>query len=580
MSPHRLLIVNAQCLGQDERQDRAIIRAFERGFVTSASLIHAGKSAASAVALAKQAVRNPATRVAGRVLTDAELDAIRSTPSRDLGLQLGLMLVLSTQPDDRDSSRDEAKHATRHGRARKHEVKHATRQSSSINSRTSSSIHTLSSVQSMEASIRCQISWFVEQVGSLPLFIHGLYQSHLVSPVCDILAKLAPALGISWICCVQPVHGHCTLAASRTARFIYSSQVRPVNCCEFEIRWTSALAVEDPDFIERQLIESEKGLTDVEFVFSEAMEREDRLDEFQRAFVHCCDRQLIALLDHREAASLLQQSTAVDESLAESLWSRIPSSLLHHIHSFLSPASFMVSRRSCRPWRYESNKPGKMWNRLLFHVHPHLSNSSLYLLARSKLPITRVRVENKILDSSVNEITYIAQLPSLTSLILTGCTRATQALQQFPESLGSLPSLKRLVLTDSELGDEAAPALLDLPALEWLDLSESWLSHQGIALLLSRPWTRLIHLDLSNRNLTRVGVAGSLDLIYEDELLAIAHLRQATQPSARILPVIQSIHAAFPVFPQPRAALLDEYMSSVREFGLINPRIKFVSDIR
>ena len=610
MPPHRFVLVNALCMGLDARTDEAIVSAFQHGVVTTATLRYDGPTALSAVDLARTAQRNPDSCFAGLVLSEAEkerwLEMGSFTPhtlssaargedeKRPLlpamgsvhALPLGLMLTLGA--DEASPSSDGVD-------------LHPKRRSSSKRARASQpagerrtpsppSLRPLSSAQ-LEAAIKTQLGWFIHLTSYPPLFILSHQQRHTATPTSEVLSRLLPSYDVHFVSAVEPAAAdapvwslrRCGLAESRTAKYVFAEKGLRMSDAEWE--WT--VGERSVERMVEELAAAVKGLTELRLWFGEAAPPAD-WDAAQQRLLDECGAQQVVLVNHQQAASaatlhspspsMSSASTAFLPPPRPSCWHLLPNDLLHHTHAFLSPASFLLSRRVCRHWQLQALKPARVWGRLLFHVHPHLPASSLLRMSRSKLPMQRLRLERKTVGhDSINSLDYLAPLTNLTSLDLQDCTGVDENLTQQPSWVQQLSGgLQRLVLRSCDLSEDAVRALTPLSQLTQLDLSRSTLSQRGVAALCSAHWPALRSLHLSCRQLPG---AGSLQERYADETAVLQVLLDATPAvvgqkasSGRALPALREVDATFPVF-QARGPSWQAYVDQVHRFRRERPHI-------
>ena len=617
MPPHRFLLVNAVCMGVDAATDHAIIGAFERGLVTTATLRYDGPTALSAVDLARTAHRNPDSCHAGFTLSEAEKEqwlllgsfipqplsraaALSEDEKQPLqravqsvhSLPLGLMLTLgatdtpptSDAADDRSKQRRSSSKQARTSQAGGRERRRAS----------SPFLRPLSSAQ-LEAAIKVQIDWFSQLTAYPPLFVLSDQQRHTSTPASEVLSRLLPLYGVHFVSAVEPALPNscvrslrrCGLAESRTAHFVFAEKGLRMSDADWE--WT--VGERSTARMVEELTASIKGLTELRLWFT-ASTPPAKWEQAQQRLLDECNAQQIVLVNHQQAAasavgrhSLPSASPSAPVTSSVPLppppasgWHLLPNDLLHYVYAFLPPSSFILSRRVCRCWQAQALKPVRIWARLLFHVHPHLPASSLLRMSRSNLPMQRLRLEKKTVGhDSINSLQYLASLRCLTNLDLFDCSGVGEALTGEPSWVRELSSLQRLVLHSCDLSDEALGALAPLSALTHIDLSGSTVSHRGMAALCALHWPALVSLNLSCRHLPG---PGSLQGRYSDETAVLQLLIDATPPvvgaksfSDRALPALRIFDGTFPVF-QARGPLWLAYVDLVHRFRRERPHIK------
>ena len=558
MPPHRFAIVNAVCLGQCSRVDEAIVDAFERGFVTTATLLAYGPTAVQAVAMASSSRRNDDSCFAGVVMSDSEKEAAqqegtfhpsapppaaceqkdctsqRRTPAHTQALPLGLMLTKEVAAAEEQSEQS----TTTTGRARRK------RSGASVAASTANKAQ-LPLPGTVERRVRQQIDWFTSLTGYPPMFVTAEHQIHTASPNCETLARLLPQYGIHWATFLEaasPVPlppGHdsrrrSTLAQSRTARFVYGQH--QLLTPQYEVEWLGS----HPDEWSAEVGECKKGVTEIHLHFDTTS---DRMTEAQRAVLSVCDQQQIRLVNHQQASALSDVHPTLPATLHElsipahytahleptptpSVWHTLPSDLIHAFHAFLSPASFLLSRRTCRAWQKRALLPGAMWSKLLFHVHPHLPSSTLSRLSGTQLPIRKVKVTSKTVSAgSINELRSIGRLAHLTHLSLVRCTGVTDGLRGGNDWVANIGGLQHLVCDRCDLDDESLHLLALLPALVTLELSDCPVSQAGVATLARCSFPQLTTLKLLERHL---GSGRRNPQYFDDDERAFKHILAAT----------------------------------------------------
>ena len=555
MPPHRFALITAQCLGQQSLVDETIIASFERGFVTTAALLAYGPTAAKAVSLSSSARRNGGSCFAGVVMSDSEKEAAQQRGSfqppqpppphtrrhctaeseaaaAGQALPLGLMLTA-----DVVAAECQSEHAATAGKRAGWR-----RSTAAANASTASKSQQPSSAV-VERRMRQQIEWFTSLTGYPPLFVTSQSQFHTASPYCELLARLLPLYAIRWVTFLEAAsplpcpHGHgssrrSTLAQSRTARFVYGQH--QLLTPQYEAEWVAT----HPSGWSQEMHECKRGVTEIHLRFDADGER--ALDA-QRAVLELCDQQQIVLVNHQQASTLSYVHPTLPATLHElsipshystpfdtapSAWHTLPSDLIHAFHAFLSPASFLLSRRTCRAWQRRALLPGAMWSKLLFHIHPHLPSSTLSRLSETKLPIRKVRVEAKtVAAGSINELRSMARFTHLTQLTLVSCTGVADGLESGGDWIAGIRGLQHLTITACDLSDDSLHFLSSLSALVSLDLSECPLSQVGVALLAGCSFHRLRSVTLSHRHspdaLTDVDQ-------YDDEIQSLSHILAAT----------------------------------------------------
>ena len=561
MPPHRFAIVNAQCLGHHAQVDERIIESFERGFVTTATLLAYGATAVKAVSMAHAARRNDESCFVGVVMSEREKEAAQqegsfhpqpppsppvhnnwpateeqrdctysSTPLSAQALPLGLLLTADIIAAEERNDNSAA--AAKKGRRKRSTA--ATTPSTATHSQPPSSAI-------VERRMRQQIEWFTSLTGYPPLFISSQNQFHTSSPHCELLARLLPLYSIRWVtfleaaCSSPPAHGstrRSNLAQSRTARFVYGQH--QLLTPQYEAEWASAHTMGWNE----EMGECKKGVTEIHVRFDAG--GAGVLDA-QRAVLELCDQQQIVLVNHQQASTLSYVHPTLPATLHElsipshhsasfdtapSAWHTLPSDLIHAFHAFLSPASFLLSRRTCRAWQKRALLPGVIWSRLLFHVHPHLPSSTLSRMCETKLPIRKVRVEAKTVSAgSINELRSIGRLTHLTHLTLVNCTGVADGLKSGGDWIAGIRGLQHLTITACDLSDDSVQFFSCLSALVSLDLSDCPLSQAGVATLARCAFPQLATVTLSHRH--------SPDFLrvadqYDDEVQALSHIQAAT----------------------------------------------------
>ena len=562
MPPHRFAVVNALCLGVDALVDERIVESFERGFVTTATLLAYGSTATKAVALAHAAHRHDDSCFAGAVMSETEKEAAQREgtfhapqlpptgtasvveeqkscascplPASTRALPLGLMLTLHVTGADEQHDRQ----AVTAGTVRRKRSKTTTALPA-----TASQPQQLSTA-TIERRVRQQIEWFTSLTGYPPLFVTAQSQFHTSSPYCELLARLLPLYAIRWVTFLEaaspspPPHGHgtsrrSTLAQSRTARFVYGQH--QLLAPQYELEWVAA----HTEKWKEEVNECKRGVTEIHLRFDAHGSR--TLDP-QRAVLELCDQQQIVLVNHQQAACLSYVHPTLPATLHElsipshhlapleaapSAWHTLPSDLIHAFHAFLSPASFLLSRRTCRAWQKRALLPGAMWSSLLFHVHPHLPSSTLSRLSETTLPIRKVRVTDKTVSAgSINELRSIGRLTHLTHLTLINCTGVTDGLKSGGDWIAGLRGLQHLTCDRCDLSDDSMHLFASLPALVTLELSECPLSQAAVATLAGCSFPHLTTLKLSERH---ASTQRTLSRQFSDEAQALSHILAATR---------------------------------------------------
>ena len=112
---------------------------------------------------------------------------------------------------------------------------------------------------------------------------------------------------------------------------------------------------------------------------------------------------------------------------------------------------------------------------------------------------------------------------------------------------GALPSLTKLVLNESELGDAGlmalAPSLRRRPALKHLYLQKSYIGNEGVAALAAaaapaNDLRSIETLDLTGNQITHDGYAALAGALHDGALPSLAYLSLRGNPPSRAAPAI------------------------------------------